>query len=86
MTPDEITKLKINYATMSEKIDNLSSTVCRIETKLDDYVKKDEARFELFRRELDSRYASKRIERIVDGLGWLVTVAVVGALLALVIR
>ena len=83
---NEITKLKILYATMSEKLDNLSTTVCRIETKLDQYIEKDEARSDNFKKEMDKKYASKRIEKIVDGLVWFILITVLGAGLFLVIK
>ena len=82
----DITKLKINYAIMSEKIDSLSATVCRIETKLDQYIEKDEIRSNNFKREMDGKYASKRIERIVDGLVWFILITVLGAGLFLIIK
>ena len=82
----DITKLKINYAIMSEKIDSLSTTVCRIETKLDQYIEKDEIRADNFKKEMDRKYASKRTERIVDGLIWFILITVLGAGLFLIIK
>ena len=82
----DITKLKIDFAKMEKDIDSLSATTCRIETKLTDYIEKDEKRLEEFKNSLDERYASKRIEKIVDGLGWLIAIAVFGALIATVIH
>ena len=83
---NEITKLKINYAIMSEKIDNLSTTVCRIETKLDQYIERDEKRSDNFKKEMDKKYASKRIEKIVDGIVWIIIITVLGAGLFLIIK
>ncbi len=40
----EITKLKINYATMAEKIDNLCEKVDNIDTKLTTYIAHERAR------------------------------------------
>jgi hypothetical protein len=90
---NEITKLKINYATMSEKIDNLSTTVNRVEGKLDSFIIEEresrtlfEKRFEKACDSFDQKYASKRIEKVVDAIGWVIITSVIVAILAIVIK
>jgi hypothetical protein len=90
---NEITKLKINYATMSEKIDNLSTTVNRVEGKLDSFIIEEresrilfEERFKKACDSFDQKYASKRVEKIVDAIGWVIITSVIVAILALVIK
>lgn len=78
---------------MAQKIDDLSRTVGRIEKMLNDYIKDDGERREAFEKsfnekceKFDEKYASKRTEIIVDRIGYVVVLAVVVALLALVIQ
>ncbi len=89
----EIIKLKINYATMSEKIDNLSTSVNRVEGKLDGFILEEresrvlfEKRFEKACDSFDLKYASKRTEKVVDALGWIVITSVVVAILSIVVK
>ena len=61
--PEDITKLKINFAKMETKMDHLSDAVCRIENKLDAYIKLDEARTAQYQRDLEARFAAKWVEK-----------------------
>lgn len=63
--PQDITKLKINFAKMETKMDHLSDTVCRIEDKLDAYIKLDETRTQAHRTELEGRFAGKWVEKAI---------------------
>ncbi len=49
---DEVTKIKINHASMSEKLDNLCTKVDKIDTKLDN---------------LDKKYAGRWVELVAVG-------------------
>jgi hypothetical protein len=68
--PEDITKLKINFAKMETKMDHLSDAVSRIEKKLDSYIRIDEERTIQYQRDLESRFAAKWVEKaIVSGAG-----------------
>ncbi len=89
----EITKLKINYATMAEKIDGLAKTINRVEGKLDGFILEEresrilfEKRFERACDSFDLKYASKRTEKVVDALGWIIITSVVVAILSIVVK
>ncbi len=74
----KINTLENNYKSMSEKIDELKEAVSDGFTEM----KKD---FKDFRESCDKKYASKRIETVVDKLTWLVISSVVLTVLGLII-
>ncbi len=59
----EITNLKINYATMAEKIDNLCDKVDNIDTKLTSYIAHERAR----EKEMKNSFAGKWVEGVAVG-------------------
>ncbi len=63
---DEVTKIKINHASMSEKLDNLCTKVDKIDSKLDN---------------LDKKYAGRWVEviAVVALAGMLIQIATNGA-------
>lgn len=65
MSDNEINNLKINFAVMQTKMENIEKTLCSIEAKLDNFF--DEA---------DKKYADKWVERFV----WVAVTAGVGSL------
>ena len=93
MPQDDITKLKIDYGIMAQKIDDLSRTVGRIEKTLNEYITEDKKSRELFEKEFekkcdkfDERYASKRVERRMDVIEVAIILGVIGAVLSLIFK
>jgi peptidoglycan hydrolase CwlO-like protein len=50
---DEVTKIRVDYATMTEKVDNLCEKVDKIDNKIDN---------------LDKRYAGRWVEVVAVGM------------------
>lgn len=82
---DRIIKLELN-------MQNIEKTVNRIELKLDKFTQEEKTNREAFEKRFledcktfDDRYASKRIEAIVDRGMWIVISAVLLAVLGLVL-
>ncbi len=76
----EITKLKINYATMAEKIDNLCSKVDNIDVKLTTYIAHERAR----ERDMKDNFAGKWVEPLVKMMSVGFALALFGALVAVI--
>lgn len=85
----KINTLEINQNNMAEKIDDLKKIVidgfCKQENKLENFIKSVSSYNEKHLEESDKRYASKRVEKNVDRLSWLVISTIVSAILLAII-
>ncbi len=60
---EEITKIKIENATMAEKLDNLCNKVDNLDDKLSDYIKYEKSR----EAEMKNNFAGKWVEAVAMG-------------------
>jgi acetyl-CoA carboxylase carboxyltransferase component len=77
---------------LEQNMKNIENTINRIETKLDTFIESEnknrkafEDKFDEKCRGFDDRYASKRIEAIVDKGMWIIISSVLLAILGLVL-